>query len=42
MRGAITPLPQYAFMAWCSVTAQGQLYIQKTEKLTNKVMIFII
>jgi hypothetical protein len=28
MRGAIPPLPQYAFMAWCSVKekAQGQLY----------------
>jgi hypothetical protein len=25
MSGAILPLPQYAFMAWCSVTAQGQL-----------------
>jgi hypothetical protein len=27
MHGAIHPLPQYAFMAWCSVkkTAQGQL-----------------
>jgi hypothetical protein len=25
MRGAIPPLPQYAFMAWCSVKAQGQL-----------------
>jgi len=23
--GAILPLPQYAFMAWCSVEAQGQL-----------------
>jgi len=22
-----TPLPQYAFMAWCSVKAQGQLYL---------------
>jgi len=21
------PLPQYDFMAWCSVTAQGQLYL---------------
>jgi hypothetical protein len=21
-----TPTPQYAFMAWCSVKAQGQLY----------------
>jgi hypothetical protein len=29
MRGAILPLPQYAFMAWCSVKrkAQGQLYL---------------
>jgi len=26
MRGAVTPQPQYAFMAWCSVKkAQGQL-----------------
>jgi hypothetical protein len=25
MRGAIPPLPQYAFMAWCSVNAEGQL-----------------
>jgi hypothetical protein len=23
MRGAIPPLPQYAFMAWCLVKAQG-------------------
>jgi len=27
MSGAIPPLPQYAFMVWCSVKAQGQLYI---------------
>jgi hypothetical protein len=27
MSGAISPLPQYAFMAWCSVKAQGQLYL---------------
>jgi hypothetical protein len=27
MRGAILPLPQYAFVAWCSVKAQGQLYL---------------
>jgi hypothetical protein len=26
MSGAIPPLSQYAFMAWCSVKAQGQLY----------------
>jgi hypothetical protein len=25
MRGAIPPLPQYDFMAWCSVNAQGQV-----------------
>jgi hypothetical protein len=25
MRGDIIPLPQYAFMAWSSVKAQGQL-----------------
>jgi len=24
---AIPPLPQYAFVAWCSVKAQGQLYL---------------
>jgi hypothetical protein len=27
MSGAIPPLPQYTFMAWCSVKAQGQLYL---------------
>jgi hypothetical protein len=27
MSGATPPLPQYAFMAWCSVKAQGQLYL---------------
>jgi len=28
MRGATIPLlPQYAFMAWCSVKTQGQLYL---------------
>jgi len=27
MRGAIPSLPQYTFMTWCSVKAQGQLYI---------------
>jgi len=30
MSGAIPALPQYAFMAWCSVKAQGQLYIYFT------------
>jgi len=27
MRGAIPPLPQYAFMEWCLVEAQRQLYL---------------
>jgi hypothetical protein len=28
MSGAIPPLPQYAFMKWCSVKkAEGQLYL---------------
>jgi hypothetical protein len=26
-RRAILPLPQYAFMAWCSVKAERQLYL---------------
>jgi hypothetical protein len=32
MSGAIPPFPQYAFMAWCSVKAQGQLYMSKELK----------
>jgi hypothetical protein len=32
MSGAIPPLPQYTFMAWCSVKAQGlQLYYESLE-----------
>jgi hypothetical protein len=27
MRGAIPSRPQYVFIAWCSVKAQGQLYL---------------
>jgi hypothetical protein len=27
MRGAVRTLPQYAFMAWCSVKAQDELYL---------------
>jgi hypothetical protein len=26
MHGTITPLPQYTFVAWYSVKAQGELY----------------
>jgi hypothetical protein len=28
MRGAVPPLPQYAFNAWCLVKARGQLYFK--------------
>jgi len=27
MSGAIPPLPQYAYMEWCSAKAQRQLYL---------------
>jgi len=27
MSGAVSQLPQYVFMAWCLVKAQGQLYL---------------
>jgi len=27
MSGAIPPLPSYAFIAWYSVKAQGQIYL---------------
>jgi hypothetical protein len=30
MSGDIPPLPQYTLMAWCSVKAQGQLYLYLT------------
>jgi hypothetical protein len=30
MRGATPPLPQYAFVAWCSVKAHGQLYLYQS------------
>jgi hypothetical protein len=33
MRAAITPFPQYASMAWCSIKAQGQLYLLPNTKL---------
>jgi len=31
MSGAIHPLPQYAFMAWYLIKAQGQLYLYSTR-----------
>jgi hypothetical protein len=33
MSGAIPPLPQYAFMAWCSVKIQGQLYLYLIKEI---------
>jgi hypothetical protein len=35
MCGAIPPLPQYALMAWCSVKAQGQLYLLPSNILES-------
>jgi hypothetical protein len=32
MSRVIPPLPQFAFMAWCSVKAQGQLYLYHAMK----------
>jgi hypothetical protein len=37
MSGAIPPLPQYAFMAWCLVTAKGKLYLYLTFTIKQKV-----
>jgi hypothetical protein len=33
MSVAIPPIPHYVFMVWCSVKAQGQLYLYRTNKL---------
>jgi len=35
MSGAIPRLPQYTFMAWCSVEAQGQLYLLPLRNMQN-------
>jgi hypothetical protein len=35
MSGAIPPLPKYALMAWCSVKAQGQLYLLYPYRATD-------
>jgi hypothetical protein len=37
MSGAITSLPQYAFMARCSVKARGQLYLLPCYKFMFQV-----
>jgi hypothetical protein len=36
MSGAIALLPQYAFMAWCSVKARGQLYLYLLHNCSPK------
>jgi hypothetical protein len=43
MSGAIPPLLQYAFMAWCSVKAQGQiyLYLYRIQESMNKLLCYI-
>jgi hypothetical protein len=37
MSGAIPPFPQYALMVWCSVEAQGQLYLLFFKALYIKI-----
>jgi hypothetical protein len=32
MRGAIPPLPEYVFMAWCLVKAEGQFAFEVNRK----------
>jgi hypothetical protein len=34
IRRTIPPFPQYAFMAWCSLKAQGQLYLTSVHSMT--------
>jgi hypothetical protein len=41
MSGATLPFPQYAFMAWCSVEAQGQLYLLLRHILRRVHVVFI-
>jgi hypothetical protein len=38
MGGAVPPLPQYAFMAWCPVRGQrdNNLYLYQLFKFENK------
>jgi hypothetical protein len=37
-----TSTPQYAFMAWCSVKAQGQLYLYFSTIIIIIIIIIII
>jgi hypothetical protein len=38
MSGDIPPLPQYAFMALCSLKAQVQLYLYLTTRIYNQLI----
>jgi hypothetical protein len=38
MSGAIPPLHQHAFMEWCSVKAQGHLYLYLNRLFNNTVL----
>jgi len=38
MSGSMPPLLQYAFMAWCSVKAQGQLYLYLTGTIPSTLL----
>jgi hypothetical protein len=38
MRGAIPPLPQYVFMASCSVKAQEQLYLHIYRRISLDIL----
>jgi len=38
MSEATPPLPQYALMAWCSVKAQGQIYLYPYPYLFDRRM----
>jgi hypothetical protein len=40
MRGAIHPYPLYALMAWCSVKAQGHLYLSGVALLCRSCSFF--
>jgi len=37
MGGAIPPILQYVFMAWCLVKAQGQLYLLYARDFGQKI-----
>jgi hypothetical protein len=42
MRGAIYPLHHYAFMAWCSLKAQGQLYLYLLKHSIDKLVMNLL